>query len=88
MDGHPGHETAGSSGVMLDKTETIKALGSAIGKMTSKLIQKERELTVAENRSKGWNPRRCNRLREEIESLKSRLERAERLQDRAASGGS
>lgn len=54
--------------------EMHKALVESAEKLQVQLEAKERELRIAENRSRGWNPKTCRRLQSEIESLNRRLE--------------
>lgn len=62
--------------------EMSHQIGIAIGKLLDRLTRAEDELRRCElSIGRGHSPRKCVRLREEIERLRLRIERAERLQD-------
>lgn len=62
--------------------EHVYQIGIAIGKLIDRLEMAKAELRKAESRTgKGYRLRAINRLRDEIESLERRIQRAERMQD-------
>lgn len=67
---------------MIDST-SLPAVNAAVSKLTDMLISKEDELRRRETSGGTYHDvRKMNALREEIASIQTRLERAERLQER------
>lgn len=64
------------------KNSTIQTLNDCVNKLMGKLVAAKERLRLCESSSgTGRNIRTMNRLRDEIDSLERRLQRAERLQD-------
>lgn len=67
-------------------SKDLPTLNGVVDKLMTHIVQKQEDLRRAEAISgRGWNPRKCNRLREEIASLEHRLRLAEKLQESALS---
>lgn len=68
----------------MDAKETVKAMSSAIEKLTWKLVAKQDELRRRESSiGTAHDVQKMNKLRDEIASIERRLSLAERVQDRA-----